>query len=561
MRGFLFLLSLHWVGSCLAAASGSEVAIEWRWHPGAWVTAVTEAAWQSAEPVTLPGALASRDLAHRWLGNRPEGPLWGTLIGRFVIPARGDPGEAAGWWLDTGTLAVAASICIDGEEVTHMGRPAADRASEIPRVLPWVVPLGHLAPGAHTIRVRMSGNHFKEVGLWSPARLRSASAGTLPLERWGPALVLLGGLGLSLLYLAGLGVRERRPFVRRVVFWLGVFTGALLLRMLMARQLAELFWSEAPAALARYNVWVAVEFASFFLAMLAWARVLQAFWRRAGMMNGFLVLAQRAALVAVLMAWLTPPYVFTLLGSPMQVLAAGLLLASLRVGAALWRVRPDRRGLWAVSLVALALPAFHDIALTQFWLTGEPWTEWGLMTVTLCVAWFAVRFPEERAIGQSTGAGHLPLLAKTDRDTPENVERPDRRVPDVSDEASRMVADVSGAMTDAGLEARQALVTLLCRALALWEVHTGQSKAALAEASGAWRVYIDGSTAKTRTLDKYLKLSSLPARPRWRQVIRTALYVRQHCDLPQDELRALDQLIEQVEISWAGAPVKPVTIV
>ncbi|MCP5335102.1 MAG: response regulator [Oceanospirillaceae bacterium] len=94
---------------------------------------------------------------------------------------------------------------------------------------------------------------------------------------------------------------------------------------------------------------------------------------------------------------------------------------------------------------------------------------------------------------------------------------------------------------------RELGVKLARQCLNLWERYTGKSKADLAESSKIWRVYIDGSTVKTRTLDKYLALSTLPKQPRWRSVLRTAAFVQEHCQLSEQDAQALQQLAAHVD--------------
>ncbi|MFE8072205.1 response regulator [Marinobacteraceae bacterium S3BR75-40.1] len=94
---------------------------------------------------------------------------------------------------------------------------------------------------------------------------------------------------------------------------------------------------------------------------------------------------------------------------------------------------------------------------------------------------------------------------------------------------------------------RSQLVELMRHSLHCWERYLGKSKVDLAEESRCWRVYLDGGTAKTRTLDKYLSLALLPRRPRWRLVIRTANFVMAQMALPEDEKVDLKQRVEDVE--------------
>ena len=64
-------------------------------------------------------------------------------------------------------------------------------------------------------------------------------------------------------------------------------------------------------------------------------------------------------------------------------------------------------------------------------------------------------------------------------------------------------------------------------------------------------VYIDGTTAKTRTLDKYLTTKSLPSKPRWRAVIQTANYVIDHCELSQEDHNELLDLINALDLAYS----------
>lgn len=91
------------------------------------------------------------------------------------------------------------------------------------------------------------------------------------------------------------------------------------------------------------------------------------------------------------------------------------------------------------------------------------------------------------------------------------------------------------------------IVSLLRTSLNMWERYTNKGKVELAEQSRCWRVYVDGTTVKTRTFDKYLSARSIPDRPRWRAVVRTANFVLAQCPLNDDEKKQLSMLTAQVE--------------
>jgi len=73
------------------------------------------------------------------------------------------------------------------------------------------------------------------------------------------------------------------------------------------------------------------------------------------------------------------------------------------------------------------------------------------------------------------------------------------------------------------------LVHVLTLSLEYWEIATGKTKIELAEESGIWKASIDKDVLRTRTLDRYLSLKTLPNKPRWKEVLETARYVMNHC--------------------------------
>lgn len=92
-------------------------------------------------------------------------------------------------------------------------------------------------------------------------------------------------------------------------------------------------------------------------------------------------------------------------------------------------------------------------------------------------------------------------------------------------------------------DVRDVAVQLIRDSIAIWQKYSNKSKVDLAESSRLWRVYVDGSTAKTRTLDKYLSLQTLPKNPRWETVGRTANYVIEQCDLNEKDKLLLTQQV------------------
>ncbi len=95
-------------------------------------------------------------------------------------------------------------------------------------------------------------------------------------------------------------------------------------------------------------------------------------------------------------------------------------------------------------------------------------------------------------------------------------------------------------------EFHQLLVDLMVYTVESWEQSTQQSRIELAEQSGIWRVSIDEGRLRTRSLDRYLSIRSLPKKPRWREVLRTGHYVLAECELTKERREELDAKLERV---------------
>lgn len=77
-----------------------------------------------------------------------------------------------------------------------------------------------------------------------------------------------------------------------------------------------------------------------------------------------------------------------------------------------------------------------------------------------------------------------------------------------------------------GQNPRQMIVKVMQLALDLWAEATLSTKADLARRSGQWAVYVNqDGWERTQTLDRYLSLHTLPARPRLKKVLLTGDFV------------------------------------
>ncbi|MDM8522885.1 response regulator [Desulfococcaceae bacterium HSG8] len=77
---------------------------------------------------------------------------------------------------------------------------------------------------------------------------------------------------------------------------------------------------------------------------------------------------------------------------------------------------------------------------------------------------------------------------------------------------------------------RELLVEVLTLSLRYWKQATQKTKIELAEESKIWTASLDsGGTYRTRTLDRYLRINTLPPNPRSGDVLDTAYFVLSNC--------------------------------
>ncbi|MBU0971798.1 MAG: PAS domain S-box protein, partial [Proteobacteria bacterium] len=81
-------------------------------------------------------------------------------------------------------------------------------------------------------------------------------------------------------------------------------------------------------------------------------------------------------------------------------------------------------------------------------------------------------------------------------------------------------------------EAKRLLgVQVMNASCTLWAAATRTTNTELADKSGFWSIYIEkDGYARTQTLNKYLNIATLPARPRWKTILNTAEFVLAACE-------------------------------
>lgn len=90
-------------------------------------------------------------------------------------------------------------------------------------------------------------------------------------------------------------------------------------------------------------------------------------------------------------------------------------------------------------------------------------------------------------------------------------------------------------------------------ALNLWQSFTEKDKRSLAEETKLWRITNDGGTLKTRTLDKYLKLSQIPKNPRYATVAKTLIFISRLDEIPEHDRYWLKQVANAISLKESSS--------
>jgi hypothetical protein len=93
---------------------------------------------------------------------------------------------------------------------------------------------------------------------------------------------------------------------------------------------------------------------------------------------------------------------------------------------------------------------------------------------------------------------------------------------------------------------RQLLVNLMRASLETWERAARKGRIDLAEASGIWRITIDDGRLRVRAMDRYLSLETLPDRPRWREVLRTAYFLLSEVQIGEEQRQQLERMVNEI---------------
>jgi CheY-like chemotaxis protein len=92
------------------------------------------------------------------------------------------------------------------------------------------------------------------------------------------------------------------------------------------------------------------------------------------------------------------------------------------------------------------------------------------------------------------------------------------------------------------------ITQLMNTSIDCWHSYSGGNRANLAESSGIWKVHLDGGSLRTRTLDRYLKVETLPTQPKLERVLATAKFVLKSSP-PSSQRYSLDTKIRMLELT------------
>ncbi len=545
----------------------------WAFYPGEWVDPystppIVQTGQDGGQGMSVPGF---------WNEVSPQISAYGigTLSARLQVP----PDRAL--FLQLSDVASAYRLYVNGELLAEVGRTARDALQERPMFHPVVVALPK-GERELILTLQISNHIYKQIGVRRSIQITDQSGFAYLREK--PLLfdVFFCGILLTIgsFYLIRfLRRRNDRASLYFSLFSLMVGSRALLVGERVLYQWEWLSWSLLQRA----------EHFLLYLGLAAFAAYLYELLD-GGMSRRFLnFLWLSAALLTFLVIGL-PIHLGTLTVLPFK----GLVLAcSVFVALAYWpRLRERGAGVFwfLISFIILLIALLVDLLYPTWQWMARPIVHWGMIGFVLGQAlflnhirlWRQQRLHDHRDAPSGSEAGadsdSGEALAGLSRRKIEELERQvnllrqdlarvtlSPALAGVESASAEGVAEAFPAEPESGdtqeaepvqqgqdSERRLRLVELLCQALGLWELHSGKGKVQLAEESHCWRVYVDGSTVKTRTFDKYLKLQTLPGKPRWRLVVRTAQFVVQSGNLPAEAADQLRQQCEQVERLYSG---------
>ncbi len=81
-----------------------------------------------------------------------------------------------------------------------------------------------------------------------------------------------------------------------------------------------------------------------------------------------------------------------------------------------------------------------------------------------------------------------------------------------------------------------------------WAKNTSSNRVEFADQSGAWKINVDDGRLRTRSLDRYLSLSTIPKQPRIKQVIKSCTFMLNNKRIPQEDKSRIGFYLDRLKL-------------
>lgn len=98
------------------------------------------------------------------------------------------------------------------------------------------------------------------------------------------------------------------------------------------------------------------------------------------------------------------------------------------------------------------------------------------------------------------------------------------------------------------LHTRKIIVDCMNMCLDSWTKSTSSNRVEFADQSGAWKINIDDGRLRTRSLDRYLSLSTIPKQPRIKQVIKSCTFMLNNERIPQADKSRIGFYLDRLQL-------------
>ena len=96
-------------------------------------------------------------------------------------------------------------------------------------------------------------------------------------------------------------------------------------------------------------------------------------------------------------------------------------------------------------------------------------------------------------------------------------------------------------------QTRKLIVDCMNMCLNVWTKSTSSNRAEFADQSKVWKINIDDGRLRTRSLDRYLSMSSVPKNPRTLQVVKSCEFMLSHKKIPTEDKQRIGFYLERLK--------------